>query len=90
MFLLPFQRQPSWAEDKGTGIVDRKNFKFALACGDHFVRIVEVPKLALVLLSPRVDFGVFGVPWWLCHGCWEAFYIFAYCGFVVDIQPVHC
>ncbi|CAJ1406332.1 unnamed protein product [Effrenium voratum] len=35
--------------DKGTGIVDRKNFKFALACGDHFVRIVEVPKLALVL-----------------------------------------
>ena len=24
------------------------------------------------------------------HGCWETFYVFAYCGKVVEIQPLNC
>ena len=30
-------------------MIDRKGFKYALACGSSYVRIVETPKMALVL-----------------------------------------
>eukprot|EP00434_Breviolum_minutum_P010594 symbB.v1.2.009345.t1/scaffold561.1/size520142/13 len=39
---------PLFLIDAGTGIIDRKGYKYALACGTKFVHIVEVPKVAMV------------------------------------------
>lgn len=39
---------PRWLIDAGTGVIDRKGYKYALACGETFVRIVEAPKVATV------------------------------------------
>ena len=39
---------PRWLIDAGTGVIDRKGCKYALACGETFVRIVEAPKVATV------------------------------------------
>ncbi|CAE7574855.1 unnamed protein product [Symbiodinium natans] len=38
-----------WLIDAGTGVVDRKGYKYAIACGRAFVRIVDVPKVAVVM-----------------------------------------
>lgn len=39
---------PFFLIDAGTGIIDRGGYKYALACGDRYVRVVEAPKVALV------------------------------------------
>jgi len=40
--------------DAGTGIIDRQGYKYAIACGSKFVRVVEVPKVAKVLTVAAV------------------------------------
>ena len=41
--------------------------------------------------GPPYYFVVFFWLIWSFHGCrWETFYIFAYCGLVVEIQPLSC
>jgi hypothetical protein len=32
---------PFFLIDAGTGIIDRGGYKYALACGDRYVRVVE-------------------------------------------------
>ena len=44
-----------WLIDAGTGIVDRKSYKYAIACGEEYIRIVEAPKVVICLTLTALE-----------------------------------